>query len=42
MCRDPYEAYHVGTKSGGCHGGKVRRSSVVFAATDDCDSSKLT
>ena len=33
--------YHISTEPGRCHGGKVRCSSVVFAATNDCDSSEL-
>jgi hypothetical protein len=42
MPSEPNLTYHISTESGGCHGGKVRCSSVVLAATDDCDSSKLT
>ena len=33
--------YHIGTEPGRCHGGEIRRASVVLATTDDCYSSEL-
>jgi hypothetical protein len=36
------QTYHVGSKSGRCHSGKVRCASVVLATANDCYSAELT